>query len=193
MIEDAVSYTARLAANETETRFDYIIHDVFTGGAEPIALFTLEFLQNLNTLLKPDGVIAINYAGDFALPPPGIIVRTIKTVFPPCRLFREHPRDDADFAKSGRDFTNMVIFCTKQPGSISFRVPNERDLLNSPSRRAFLLPQHEVREGDFVADEKEGILRSNETERLSKWHEMSALGHWGVMRTVLPEAVWEAW
>jgi spermidine synthase len=58
VIEDAVSYTARIAQDESK-RFDYIIHDVFTGGAEPIPLFTLEFLQSLNTLLKPNGVIAI--------------------------------------------------------------------------------------------------------------------------------------
>lgn len=57
-IEDAVSYTARIAQDEAES-FDYIIHDVFTGGAEPIPLFTLEFLQSLNTLLKPNGIIAI--------------------------------------------------------------------------------------------------------------------------------------
>ncbi|KAL2129270.1 hypothetical protein VTI74DRAFT_7993 [Chaetomium olivicolor] len=195
IIEDAVTYTSRLAANESESRFDYIIHDVFTGGAEPIPLFTLDFLQNLNTLLKPDGVIAINYAGDFALPPPRIVVNTIKTVFPTCRIFREHPKDEADFAKTRRDFTNMVIFCTKQTrGQISFRMPNERDLLNSPSRRAFLFPQHEVNEADFVTgEEAEGILRANETEKLVKWHAMSAAGHWGIMRTVLPEVVWEAW
>jgi len=59
VIEDAVSYTSRLAADEDGQRFDYIVHDVFTGGAEPIALFTLEFLQNLHKLLKPGGVIAI--------------------------------------------------------------------------------------------------------------------------------------
>ncbi len=58
VIEDAVSYTAK-AANESPETYDYVVHDVFTGGAEPIALFTLEFLQNLNTLLKPEGVIAI--------------------------------------------------------------------------------------------------------------------------------------
>ncbi|KAK4119302.1 S-adenosyl-L-methionine-dependent methyltransferase [Parathielavia appendiculata] len=198
VIEDAVTYTSRLAADASGSRFDYIIHDVFTGGAEPISLFTLEFLQNLHTLLKPNGVVAINYAGDFTLPPPRIVVNTIKSVFPTCRIFREHPRDDADFAKSGRDFTNMVIFCTKKKpsadGEISFRLPTERDLLNSPSRRAFLMPQHEVRMSDFVGGEEgKGILRRNETERLVKWHEMSALGHWTVMRTVLPEAVWEAW
>jgi hypothetical protein len=114
-------------------------------------------------------------------------------------MFREHPRDDEDFAQSGRDFTNMVIFCTKQQpsigaGPISFREPTERDLLNSPSRNAFLMPQHEVRESDFMTGEEgEGILRKNETERLVKWHAMSAAGHWTVMRTVLPEVVWNAW
>ncbi|GAB1315914.1 hypothetical protein MFIFM68171_06124 [Madurella fahalii] len=197
VIEDAVSYTSRMAANESAPRFDYIIHDVFTGGAEPIALFTLEFLQNLNALLKPDGVIAINYAGDIALPPPRIIVQTIKSVFPTCRLFREHPRDEEAFAKSGLDFTNMVIFCVKRPGNLSFRTPNERDLLNSPSRQAYLLPQHEVKEEDFVkgddGEDVSSVLRRNETERLAKWHGMSAAGHWVVMRNVLPEAVWESW
>lgn len=58
VIEDAVTYTSDLA-NNTDTKFDYIVHDVFTGGAEPIDLFTLEFLQNLEALLKPNGVIAI--------------------------------------------------------------------------------------------------------------------------------------
>jgi spermidine synthase len=58
VIEDAVSYAAKLA-NETEKRFDYIVHDVFTGGAEPVDLFTLEFLQSLGRVLKPNGVIAI--------------------------------------------------------------------------------------------------------------------------------------
>ncbi len=214
VIEDAVTYTSRLAADDTAARYDYIIHDVFTGGAEPIALFTLEFLQNLDTLLKPNGVVAIvrltrsplflptnptnipqNYAGDFALPPPRIILNTITTVFPSCRMFREHPRDEADFEASGRDFTNMVIFCTKRPGAISFRTPTERDMLNSPSRQAFLLPQHEVKEEEFVGgEEADGVvLRKNETERLVKWHDMSAMGHWTVMRTVLPEVVWEAW
>ena len=59
VIEDAVAYASRSANDADGKRYDYIVHDVFTGGAEPIALFTLEFLQDLNTLLKPEGVIAI--------------------------------------------------------------------------------------------------------------------------------------
>ena len=43
----------------TKQQYRYIVHDVFTGGAEPIALFTAEFLSGLYDLLKPDGAIAI--------------------------------------------------------------------------------------------------------------------------------------
>lgn len=57
VISDAVSYASLLVG--LGKKFDYIVHDVFTGGAEPIDLFTFEFLSNLHSLLTPDGVIAI--------------------------------------------------------------------------------------------------------------------------------------
>jgi hypothetical protein len=193
VVEDAVTYASRLASGPKAVSFDYIVHDVFTGGAEPVALFTLEFLQDLAALLRPDGVIAINYAGDFALASPAVVVRTIREVFPSCRIFREHPRDEAVFEKSGSDFTNMVIFCTKLSVPVTFRKPTQRDLLNSPSREAFLLPKNEVRDEDFVVGREEGVLFKNDTAKLEKWHQTSALGHWAIMRTVLPDAVWESW
>ena len=59
VIQDAVAYTKNLATDPKGRRFEYIVHDVFTGGAEPIPLFTLEFLQSLNALLKPNGAIVI--------------------------------------------------------------------------------------------------------------------------------------
>ena len=46
-------------AKEMRSTYDYIIHDVFTGGAEPIDLFTREFIMGLSDLLTPDGIIAI--------------------------------------------------------------------------------------------------------------------------------------
>ena len=57
VIEDAVAYASRTAASGQ--KFDYIVHDVFTGGAEPVDLFTLEFMTDLHTMLKPGGVIAL--------------------------------------------------------------------------------------------------------------------------------------
>lgn len=57
VIADAVSYASQLA--KTERKFDYVVHDVFTGGAEPVDLFTLEFVRDLHSVLNPGGVIAI--------------------------------------------------------------------------------------------------------------------------------------
>jgi spermidine synthase len=59
IIQDAVIYASSLVNSEPVPQYDYIVHDVFTGGAEPVELFTLEFLTDLHTLLKPGGVIAL--------------------------------------------------------------------------------------------------------------------------------------
>ena len=187
-IGDAVH--AVKTANTTEAAsYDYIIHDVFTGGAEPVELFTVEFLSGLHMLLKEDGVIAINYAGDLAMPASSLIYRTISSVFPSCRVFRE----DAAPAPGVKpeDFTNMVFFCRKQNIPVKFRQPVEADFLGSGSRREYLLPKHEIMPEQFVREGE--VLRSGKTKELEKWHAKSALGHWKVMRTVLPAAVWETW
>ncbi|KAK8069796.1 spermine spermidine synthase [Apiospora phragmitis] len=193
VIEDAVSYTARAALEEPE-HYDYILHDVFTGGAEPIPLFTLEFLQSLNTLLKPDGVIAINYAGDFLLPPLSSVMRTIREVFSSCRVFRESEKPSEDeIAKSGQDFDNVVVFCRKTTKKIAFRHAVERDFLQSIARSQFMVPKHEVPESAFLSGDKVGLVRNNQTDVLVKHHDQTALGHWSVMRTVLPKEIWESW
>ncbi|KAL8818198.1 MAG: hypothetical protein Q9191_007992, partial [Dirinaria sp. TL-2023a] len=145
VIQDAISFVEERRKNQSDDRFDYIIHDVFTGGAEPAALFTQEFLSGLDDLLKQDGIIAINYAGDLLLPSTSLVVNTIKSVFPRCRMFRE------EAARSGtpnpiKDFTNMVLFCRKSSASseISFRRPAPADFLGSHARKHHLLPKHEI-------------------------------------------------
>ena len=60
VIQDAVTFVDGLQKTRQDAgRYDYIIHDVFTGGAEPLELFTKEFLEGLSYLLNSDGVIAI--------------------------------------------------------------------------------------------------------------------------------------
>lgn len=56
-LRDAVEYVKD--AKNTGSKFDYIVHDVFTGGVEPVDLFTLEFMHGLHDLLADDGVIAV--------------------------------------------------------------------------------------------------------------------------------------
>ena len=57
-IDDAVFYVDEKACSHPSS-YDYIIHDVFTGGAEPVTLFTLEFFEGLKSLLTDNGVVAI--------------------------------------------------------------------------------------------------------------------------------------
>ena len=58
----------------------------------------------------------------------------------------------------------------------------------------FLLPKHEVDEQYAQLEEGDGgVLSRNDTERFREWQQLSALGHWAVMRTVLPGEIWEAW
>ncbi|KAI1453298.1 S-adenosyl-L-methionine-dependent methyltransferase [Annulohypoxylon moriforme] len=194
VIQDAISWS-QSNKDELHENYDYIVHDVFTGGAEPIPLFTEEFLSGLKHMLKPNGVIAINYAGDFTLPPLGIVMNTIKSVFPSCRIFREgEPPSAETVEEAGRDFDNVIVFCTKTDEKVTFRKATEADFLGSISRKAYLFPKHEVDESSFAATAADAeILRVNETEKLAQWHDQSALGHWAVMRTVLPKHVWQQW
>ncbi|KAL1971033.1 hypothetical protein VTN77DRAFT_2867 [Rasamsonia byssochlamydoides] len=194
IIEDAVTFVQNAQKQPEPRRYDYIVHDVFTGGVEPVDLFTLEFLQGLNSLLKNDGVIAINYAGNLSLPSAGLAVRTIQTVFPSCRIFREDEPSSAQSPTAG--FTNMVIFCKKTAAALRFRQPTRADFLGSKSRESYLIPKHEIDPSVFEAlDAPKGqrILKAGKTDILQSYHTASALGHWKIMRTVLPAEVWENW
>jgi spermidine synthase len=57
VIDNAISFVE--TARHESKKYDYIIHDVFTGGVEPVELFTLEFMQGLDALLEDDGLVAI--------------------------------------------------------------------------------------------------------------------------------------
>ena len=58
ILNDAITTVEDMQRLHAE-RYDYIIHDVFTGGAEPVELFTKEFLTGLSNLLSLEGTIAI--------------------------------------------------------------------------------------------------------------------------------------
>ena len=122
-----------------------------------------------------------------------MVIQTILAVFPSCRIFREsEPPTDEDVLKSGQDFTNVVIFCKKSDEPLKFRDPVAGDFLRSRARDLFLVPRHEVSLNDFKAEEA-GLLMGNGTAGLEAGQGASAIGHWEVMRTVVPAAVWELW
>ncbi|KAL9027828.1 MAG: hypothetical protein Q9196_003710 [Gyalolechia fulgens] len=187
IIDDAVAFVER---SRREKQYDYIIHDVFTGGAEPIDLFTVEFLHGLKDMLKPEGIIAINYAGDLRLRSASMVVRTVLSVFETCRLFREEgQRGEA----AGTDFTNLVLFCRKVAGSFRFRQATREDFLGSQARQHHLPPRYEVDPEYLTKRYGNDIITKRNSRELEKAQYQGALGHWKVMRSVLPDAVWENW
>ncbi len=211
IIYDAVAVLQGIANNPklSHMRYDYIIHDVFTGGAEPVDLFTVSFLRNLHKALTPHGVIAINYASDLLQPSTHLILRTILSVFPACRIYRELPKPSPkQVIADGQDFTNMVMFCRASTSGgwwfpsapLSFREPVTADFLGSGARQGYLVPQHEISlesiltEAEEVLDREDwDVLTRENRGRLKETQKKSAIGHWRVMRTVLPEKVWELW
>lgn len=190
IISDAVHWVS--TSHVSDLKYDYILHDVFTGGAEPLALFTHEFLTNLRALLTPNGVIAINYAGDLSLPLTQHILRTITAVFEGhCKIFRDS--EPATSTGPANDFANMVLFCRNTPGPITFRQPVQADFLRSVSRKHYLLPRAEWEIVLPIHAGNGNELMAGQEKRWAGQQVESATRHWRIMRTVLPGRVWELW
>ena len=118
-------------------------------------------------------------------------LHTIATVFNNCRFFRDHPPSTED---GSVDFANLVAFCKKLKGEWTFREPIEADFLSSQARRQHLKPEHEVdvrklTEGLGV----DNVLREEHAAFLQREQYKSAHEHWKIMRSLLPDAVWELW
>jgi spermidine synthase len=193
VLHDAVSWVAT-ASTRSASKYDYIIHDVFTGGAEPLALFTDGFLAHLRSLLTPNGVIALNYAGDLHLPLTLRILNTILRAFDgQCKVFRDSPASSSEI---NEDFLNMLVFCRNTAGPITFRKPNKEDFLGSKSRAHYLPPRKEL-ELDVTTllsgHVENQILRVGDEGKWRREQEESAIRHWHIMRKVLPAVVWESW
>lgn len=118
------------------------------------------------------------------------MVRTVLSVFPSCRIFREGEASEAQDS----DLTNLMIFCKRSPSPVQFREATEEDYLGSVSRKSYLQPEFEIDAGLFAASNSGvEIVTEDNTEDLSMWHSQSAANHWKIMRTVLPADVWESW
>lgn len=130
------------------------------------------------------------------MPPPKIILDTIHTVFPTCRIFRDSPESKDE---PNNTFINMVVFCTKSiEKPLTFRKPIKADWMGSLSRKEFIPPAEnlEIQMADIHGEVKwkaQEILKRGDEAKIEKYHKEAAIRHWRIMRTVLPDAIWENW
>ena len=192
---------------QQKAKFSYIVHDVFTGGVIPASLLTLETWQAIANVLTPDGIVAIvsralaqpalrdhitdspelmyatnskNFAGQPNSGNGKVVLATILDAFAHCRAFA-----DVD---SDVEHLNMVVFCSGR--TLHFREARESDFLGSHQRRQALqdfqtgeITLHRLEEGARFTDANAGKLDSSREIE----------DHWHIMRSVLPDYVWQLW
>ena len=96
-------------------------------------------------------------------------------------------------------FKNVVVFCTKNADRpLTFRKGTPADWLGSFARRDFVPPASdlEIKLADIRGQSKwkeTEILRRGEEAKIEKFHREAAVKHWAIMRTVLPDKIWETW
>jgi spermidine synthase len=107
-------------------RYDYVVHDCFSGGGLPAHLFTLQFWEDLKEIMNPDGVVAVvsrscticgldplanvlpplkNFAGKINSNSAKAILFTLQRSFGRCRVLHDLQIDQPDLANT---FVNLV-------------------------------------------------------------------------------------
>ncbi|KAI8054611.1 S-adenosyl-L-methionine-dependent methyltransferase [Syncephalis plumigaleata] len=180
-LEDGRAVVTRAA----DHAYDYILHDVFSGGSVPKRLFSLEFIKEIRRVLKPDGVLTLNFVGciegDDSMAMYSIW-RTLQEVFPHVAVFKEAPRTTSNAI-------NVVFMASTLP--IEFRAFVEDDYLDSDMRyHAFQqLEASRIEVQDLELLNKADIV-TDEYNRLDQWQYTTALEHWQIMRNLLPLEYW---
>jgi spermidine synthase len=104
-LEDARTFL-RHASHANQ--YDVIVHDTFTDGSTPEHLLSVEVLDDVKRLLKPGGILALNFVGFRNGPGAGAtraIRSTLESRFANTRVFTDEPLDsDPD------GLSNLVFF-----------------------------------------------------------------------------------
>ncbi|KAG1783081.1 S-adenosyl-L-methionine-dependent methyltransferase [Suillus placidus] len=188
------------AEDPSATKYDVVVHDCFSGGGVPEHLFSIEFWDDLRTILSPEGVVAVNFAGKLASDSSQAVLVTLLRAFGQCRAFHDHvePISQEQFHSH---FVNIVFFCSPSPTPLTFRPAIEEDYLHSYLRRHILssLDKREINYaqiGDssiWSATTEEKFILTDAHNMLNMWQEGDALDHWKLMREMVPDVVWETY
>ncbi|KAK9464187.1 uncharacterized protein V1516DRAFT_669808 [Lipomyces oligophaga] len=187
-------------------KYDYIVHDVFTGGTIAPTMFTAELWQDVQHIMAPDGVLAVNVGGDLSSSLVQALIRTVvqsfKSIGGRCRAFRDSPRQGI----SSPDFANAVLFCRRQEGGpIRFRPSQKLDYLNSKLRKQALDMEIEIELPVYLDDSQEIVLDSSSqisldrhiseanVHRFASKSVQAEMEHWSLMNNVLDWNIWVGW
>jgi SAM-dependent methyltransferase len=172
---------ARTFVQRTSKRYDIVIHDTFTGGTTPEHLLSIEVVRRIHELLRPGGVLVLNFVGRIegsGAEASRAVARTLRAVFPKVRAFRESSSRGPGAA------TNLIFFASDGP--IAFTIPDDAAFENPADQRAARSFQRfevfqTVPDGPVITDEHNPLAR----EQLPIAEE-----HFEAMNKLLPVEVW---
>ncbi|OAX44008.1 hypothetical protein K503DRAFT_578418 [Rhizopogon vinicolor AM-OR11-026] len=188
------------AEDASTVKYETVVHDCFSGGGVPEHLFSIEFWNDLKTILSPEGVVAVNFAGKLASDSSRAILVTLLQAFGQCRVFHDLVESISE-EQLHSHFINMVFFCSPSPIPLTFRPSVEGDYLHSYLRRYILssLEKREIHHSQVTGSSiwsvatDETFVLTDANNTLNKWQEEEAFEHWKVMREIVPDVVWETY
>lgn len=167
-----------------DSAYDYVVHDVFTGGAVPASLYSIDTFRLIRRTLRPDGVLALNFVGA----PSGPAVRAVSAVRARLDAVWSH------VAMFGEDtnasVVNIVFFASDIPQRLTFREFRIEDALGSNLRAHVLDTFSKLRLDDTQIPRLDIKEATDSTLNAGQW--ITAKSHWHAMRTILPAKVWYA-
>ena len=191
---------------QTPTKYDYVIHDCFSGGGVPEHIFTTEFWADLKKIIRADGALAVNFAGHLKSDAARAIWFTLQHSFGGCRVFHDRIETDDEkraakekkakgekFKDGDHDaFLNMVFFCSPTGKPLDFRPAVKKDFLESWLRSYVLgqLMDNELTEKEVVGnvpqEEVKNWVLTDRDNRLGVYQHQSAIEHWKCAYDVFP-------
>jgi len=136
----AIIGDARYEIRKLEDHYDLIILDVFTGGSEPVHLLTVEFMQQLQSLLLNDGVVVLNFVALYENGENAALASVAKT------LAQVFPHQIALISDPGREFNDFIFIASNQAVDLEavHLNPQQRDwfrqrLVNPDQAHGFIL------------------------------------------------------
>ncbi len=176
-VEDARSFLRR-----TDRRYDLVVHDTFTGGTTPEHLLSVEVVRRIHDILRPAGVLALNFVGYSSGPGAGAswaVARTIRSVFRNVRAFRDsRPSDRPDSPG------NLVFFASDD--SLEFSAPTNIRFENDVC--AHILRSFQGWE--VLVDVPDGPLITDDHNPLGRLQLPVAEAHFEAMNHLLPIELW---
>ena len=144
-------------------KYDYILHDVFTGGLVPSSLFSIQAWTLISTLLKPRGVVAVNFVGSLNSASTMAVFATLKKVYRHVAVFKEMEEEGVDVVM------NLVFFCAMgeegdgdEGGGIVFDFSVDKDRLPRSASYHLALDQFKLQTNmasvleKMIMEKKEG-------------------------------------